>query len=438
MNTQKGKALKNKAKDIIPGLSQLLSKRPDMFSPDNWPTYYKKAKGAEVWDLDNNHYLDMSISGIGANVLGYADDDVDEAVINCIRNGSSSSLNAPEDVELATLLCDLHPWADMAKFTRTGGEAMAVAVRIARSYTQKSKIAFCGYHGWHDWYLAANLSEPDALGQHLIPNLSPRGVPKELAQTAFPFHYNKLDELESILINNKGEMAAIVMEPIRNLKPQNNFLRGVRELANKHGVALIVDEISAGFRLHTGGAHLKLGLEPDIAVFSKALGNGYPIAAIIGKRDIMDSAQESFISSTMWTERVGPVAALATIKKHQELNVAEHLIRVGQQVQQGWKELASKHGLKVDVGGIEPLSHFSFLGDDSQMLKTVFTQNMLSQGVLASTLFYSMYAHTQDHISTYLKAANTAFESIANAKISNNLNSLLEGPIASTGFTRLN
>jgi glutamate-1-semialdehyde 2,1-aminomutase len=338
--------MQDRAKKLIPGMSQLLSKRPDRFSSGIWPGYFSKAKGVTVWDLDGNAYIDMSISGIGANILGYADPDVDAAVVNAIAKGTSSSLNCPEEVELAEILCELHPWADMARFTRAGGEAMAVAVRIARANTGRDKIAFCGYHGWHDWYLAANLGTENALGEHLLPGLDPSGVPKCLKETAFPFRYNRLDKVDKIVSEHGRELAAIVMEPTRGQEPEQEFIKGVRRLADQTGAVLIFDEISAGFRLTTGGAHLALfEIRPDMAVFSKALGNGYPIAAVIGIERVMQSAQGTFISSTNWTERIGPVAAIATIKKHRDLNVAKHLIALGEMVQKGWRNLAERHGL---------------------------------------------------------------------------------------------
>ena len=378
INISKSLQIQERAKNCMPGMTQLLSKRPDMFSLGVWPGYYSKAKGAEVWDLDGNHYIDMSISGIGANVLGYADPDVDTAVKNAIANGTSCSLNCPEEVELAELLCELHPWAEMVRYARTGGEAMAVAVRVARARTRKDKIAFCGYHGWHDWYLAANLGTENALGEHLISGLNPAGVPKGLTGTALPFRYNHLHELESIIAANKDELAAIVMEPIRNEKPMPGFLEGVRGLADKTNTVLIFDEISAGFRLNTGGAHLVIGdVVPDIAVFSKALGNGYPIAAIIGKADVMQAAQKTFISSTYWTERNGPTAAIAMIKKHKSVDAGKHLVHLGEQIQSGWKEMANKHGLSIEVGGMKPMSHFSFEDEQAQAMKAFFIQLML-------------------------------------------------------------
>jgi glutamate-1-semialdehyde 2,1-aminomutase len=437
MKIPKSLKMQERAKKLIPGMSQLLSKRPDMFAPGVWPGYYSKAKGVEVWDLDGNRYIDMSIAGIGANILGYADPDVDVAVRKAIDSGTSSSLNCPEEVELAELLCEIHPWAKKVRFARTGGESMAIAVRIARAHTGKDKVAFCGYHGWHDWYLSANLGTKNALGQHLMPGLDPRGVPKGLIGTAFPFRYNQIEELKAITDKHGKNLAAIVMEPIRNEQPKPGFLKGVRALADKTGAVLIVDEISAGFRMNTGGAHLKLGIKPDIAVFSKALGNGYPIAAVIGKRPVMESAQSTFISSTMWTERVGPVAALATIKKHKRVNAGRHLMAVGRQIQRGWADSAKRNSLKINVGGIFPLSHFSFEYDSALAMKALFIQLMLERGFLASTLFYAMYAHKTFHVKKYLKAVDAVFAVISKANKSGDVKKMLKGLPASAGFKRL-
>lgn len=438
LHIPKSFAMQERAKKRIPGLSQLLSKRPDMFSYGVWPGYYSRAKGVEVWDLDGNRYIDMSIGGIGANILGYADPDVDEAVRNAVSMGTSSSLNCYEEVELAELLCELHPWADKVRFARTGGESMTIAVRIARAATGRDKIAFCGYHGWHDWYLAANLGAQNALGEHLLPGLLPAGVPKGLTGTALPFRYNQIEELEAILAENHGEIAAIVMEPIRNEQPKPGFFDRVRELAAKNGAVFIIDEISAGFRMNTGGAHLKLGIEPDIAVFSKALGNGYPIAAVIGKASVMDAAQRTFISSTYWTERIGPSAAIATIQKHRACNVGDHLMHIGEIVQSGWKRLATKHDLPIRLEGIPPLSHFTFQDESPLILKALFVQWMIEKGFLGSTIFYSMYAHTEEHVALYLEAAEEVFDRIFDARASGTPEKYLMGQTSATGFKRLN
>jgi glutamate-1-semialdehyde 2,1-aminomutase len=373
----KSQNLYKTAKKLIPGGTQLLSKRPEMFLPELWPAYYKKAKGCEVWDLDGKKYIDMNYMGIGSCVLGYADDDVNSAVKQAIDKGSMSTLNAPEEVELAKVLCKIHPWAQMVRYARTGGEAMAVAVRIARAKTGKDKILFCGYHGWHDWYLSANLANDKSLDGHLLPGLEAKGVPRALKGTAIPFKYNDTEGFLKLIKKHKKEIAAVVMEPIREHYPQKGFLETIRKTTSKLNIVLIIDEISVGFRLNLGGAHLEFNIYPDIAVFSKALGNGFPIAAIIGRGSVMSAAQETFISSTNWTEKIGPVAALATIKKFKEKNVSKYLIETGKRVQTGWKLLAAKNKLDIEVGGIFPLSHLSFNYPNPLILKTLFTKFLL-------------------------------------------------------------
>ena len=254
--------------------------------------------------------------GIGSCMLGYADKDVNAAVIDAVNRGSMSTLNAPQEVELAELLLKLHPWADMVRYARTGGESMAIAARIVRAYTRRETIAFCGYHGWADWYLATNLGTKDALADHLLAGLEPKGVPKGLAGTMLPFHYNKIEELEAIVAKNPN-LAAIFMEPMHGEYPRDGFLEKVREIATRAGAVLVFDEITIGFRLAIGGSHLVLGIEPDLAIFGKGMSNGYAMTAIIGKRDVMQAAQDTFISSTFWTEAIGPTA-LATIVKMQK------------------------------------------------------------------------------------------------------------------------
>lgn len=437
MDLERSLRMQARAQARIPGMTQLLSKRPDRFAPGVWPGYYAKARGVEVWDLDGNRYIDMSIGGIGANVLGYADPDVDAAVRAAIDAGSSSSLNCPEEVELADLLCELHPWAEKVRYARSGGEAMAIAVRIARACTRRDTVAFCGYHGWQDWYLAANLGTENAIGEHLMSGLEPRGVPRGLAGTALPFRYNHPEELEAIVAAHAEDLAAIVLEPIRSAWPEPGFLEKVRQLADRAGAVLVVDEISSGFRLNTGGAHLALGLVPDVAVLSKALGNGYPIAAIIGKGGVMEAAQTTFISSTNWTERIGPAAALATIRKHRRHDASRHLVAIGREVQEGWVRLAAGHDLALHTSGIYPLSHFSFEHPEALALKAYFVQLMLERGFLASNLFYSMFPHTSDHVKAYLAAVDEAFGLLAEAVAKGDLKKRLRGGPATAGFARL-
>ncbi len=426
-----------KARKLIPGGTQLLSKRPEMFLPELWPAYYEKARGCEIWDLDGNGYVDMSYMGLGACILGYADEDVDNAVKMAIDEGSMATLNCPEEIQLAEVLCEIHPWAEMVRYARTGGEAMAIAVRIARAKTGKDLVLFCGYHGWHDWYLAANLADDKALDGHLLPGLEPKGVPRVLKGTTIPFKYNDTRGFLSLIDKYKSEISAVVVEPIRNYYPKDDFLKVIRETTQKQGIALIFDEVSSGWRLNLGGAHLSLGVEPDIAVFAKAISNGYPMAAVIGKREIMQIAQDTFISSTYWTERIGPAAALATISRLKEKNVSEHLTDAGKKIQNGWERLAKKHHLNIAISGIYPLGHFSFEYENPLVLKTLFTQLMLEKGYLATTAFYASYAHKREHIDRYLAAADEAFAFISKAIEEGEPEKYLKGLVCHSGFKRL-
>jgi glutamate-1-semialdehyde 2,1-aminomutase len=356
------------------------------------------------------------------------------AAIDC---GSMATLNCREEVDLAELLCDLHPWAEMVRYARCGGEAMAIAVRIARARNGREKVAFCGYHGWHDWYLAANLGSESALDGHLLPGLEPAGVPRSLAGTALAFHYNCASELEDIVRAHGPDLAAIVMEPIRSHEPVPGFLERDRELADRAGAVLVFDEVTAAWRMNTGGAHLRYSVTPDVAVFAKAISNGYPMAAIIGRSEVMQAAQDSFISSTYWTERIGPTAALATIRKYQRCSVWQHLIQAGNRIQTGWREAAERAGLPISISGIPPLAHFVFETPGAQALKTLFTQRMLERGFLATNAYYATVAHSVENIIEYLSATGDVFHELADAVHRGTVEKLLKGPVAHAGFYRL-
>lgn len=433
-----GARLYAKAKLRIPGGTQLLSKRPEMFLPDQWPAYYSKAKGCEVWDLEDRHFFDFASMGIGSCLLGYADDDVDQAVKQCIDRGSMCTLNPPEEPELAELILAIHPWASKVRYARTGGESMAIVVRIARAFTGRSKVAICGYHGWSDWYLAANLASEAALEGHLLPGLEPRGVPRPLEGTALTFRYNQIDQLEALVAAHGSDLAAIVMEPKRYQAPAPGFLERVRQIADQAGAVLVFDEITAAWRDHYGGIHLTLGVEPDLAVFGKATSNGYPMAAIIGRDQVMQAAQTSFISSTFWTERIGPVAALATIGKMGRLDLPAHTHRVGQQVQEGWRRSAARHKLNLNIHGSNALSFCGFeYGEQAHAVRTLFTQEMLDRGFLAGTSVYASLPHTPALVEQYLAAVDDSFKVLKDALEHNDLESRLGGPVAHSGFARL-
>jgi glutamate-1-semialdehyde aminotransferase len=433
----KGQELYKKAKTLIPGGTMLLSKRPEMFLPDQWPSYFTRSKGCKVWDLDGNELIDMCIMGIGTNTLGYGNDEVDSAVLETVKLGNMSTLNCPEEVYLAEKLIEINPWADMVRFARSGGEANSIAIRIARAASGKDKVAICGYHGWHDWYLSANHNGGDGLSGHLIPGLSPLGVPKNLKETVYPFHYNNFEELESIVENN--DIGVIKMEVVRNFGPEDNFLQKVRDLATRKNIVLIFDECTSGFRETYGGIYKKFGVEPDMAMYGKTIGNGFALTAVVGRRSIMEAAQSTFISSTFWTERIGPTAALATLKVMEKVKSWEIISNIGEKMQQGWQKLSDLNGLSITIAGIPSLSTYSFNSSKSLEYKTFVAQAMLEKGYLASTNFYASTAHNEENLNLYFEALNDVYEIIADCEKGNRkIEDLLKGPVCHAGFKRLN
>ena len=444
MNRSKTLKLYEEAKAIIPGGTQLFGKRQEMFAPEQWPAYFAEAKGCTVTDLDGNQYIEMGTAGIGATVLGYADPDVTAAVVDRAQRGNMCMLNPPEEVELAKLMLQLHPWAGMVRFGRTGGEALVVAVRIARAKTRRDKVAFCGYHGWHDWYLAANLPTDaqnnmiDRLGNwHLLPGLQPAGVPKGLAGTALPFSYNKIDELRAIVRDCGNELAAIVMEPTRHYAPEPGFLEAVRHIADECGAKLIFDEVSIGWKLALGGAHLKYGITPDIAVFSKSTANGFPMSAVIGTYDVMQGAQETFISSALWTEAIGPTAAVAAIRKMMRIDVRAHIARIGQAVHDGLSRLSEQHQVPWRALGHPAMMAYQFQHPQAAALQTLWTVRMLDRGFLSSGGFFPMLTHEDHHVDQYLSACAPVFAELADAIEQDDISNRIGGPVKHTGFQRL-
>jgi glutamate-1-semialdehyde 2,1-aminomutase len=435
-SVSKGQKLWRRAKKVIPGGNMLLSKRAEMFLPEQWPVYFSKAKGCKVWDLDGTEYIDMCIMGIGTNTLGYGHPEVDEAVRKTVEFGNMSTLNCPEEVYLAEKLVEIHPWADMVRFARSGGESNAIAIRIARAASGKDKVAVCGYHGWHDWYLSANLGDDERLAGHLLPGLNPAGVPQNLRGTIFPFEYNKFDELEALV--NHHDIGVIKMEVVRNHEPEDNFLHKVRKLATERGIVLIFDECTSGFRETFGGLHKKYGLEPDMALFGKALGNGYGITAIIGKSAVMEAAQSTFISSTFWTERIGPTAALKTLEVRERVKSWEAITQIGIQIRQRWQQLADNHGININHWGLAALTGFTFDGPYSLEYKTLISQEMLRKGYLAGNSVYACTAHTQEVLDGYFNELDAVFELIAQCKAGRDVYTILKGPVCHSGFKRLN
>ena len=433
----KTQKLWRRAKQIIPGGNMLLSKRPELFLPNKWPAYYSKSEGCHVWDLDKKKYIDISLMGVGTNTLGYANSKVDNAVRKVLSAGNLTTLNCPEEVQLSEKLLDLHPWAQKVRLFRTGGEASAASVRIARAATGKSKIAFCGYHGWHDWYLAANIKDKTNLANHLMPGLSPNGVPKELKNTSIPFEYNNFEQLEKISSNH--DLAAVKMEVQRNFPPKKNFLKRIRNLCDKKGIVLIFDECTSGFRETNGGLHKKYGIEPDIAWFGKAMGNGYAITAIIGKENVMDAAQDSFISSTFWTERIGPTAALKTLEEMERIKSWELITNTGKVIRKHWLEIAKRNNLNLKISGLSALSSFVIESENWLKYKSYITQEMLKKNILASNTIFTCTKHNKKIIEIYLDHLDKIFKKIRKFEDSTlNINNELDSEICHGGFKRLN
>lgn len=431
-----GQKLWKRAKNVIPGGNMLLSKRAEMFLPEKWPAYFDSAKGCKVTDLDGNTFIDMCIMGIGTNTLGYGHPEVDAVVAEVVRKGNMSTLNCPEEVYLAEKLIELHPWADMARFARSGGEANAIAIRIARAASGKDNVAICGYHGWHDWYLSANLADEGSLDGHLLPGLEPRGVPRNLRGTVFPFNYNNFAELEALV--ETRDIGVIKMEVQRSIEPQDNFLHRVRDLATKKGIVLIFDECTSGFRQTYGGLHKLYGVEPDMAMFGKALGNGYAITATIGRREIMEAAQSTFISSTFWTERIGPAAGVKTLEVMGRLRSWDTITATGLEIRKKWQALADKHGLKITQWGIPALTGYTFDSPNALVYKTLVTQEMLQRGYLAGNSVYVCTEHTSEVVDGFMAALDPVFGLVRECEDGRDVMSLLQSPVCHGGFKRLN
>ena len=431
----KGQKLLKKAKKIIPGGNQLLSKRSEMFLPGIWPTYYKKAKGCKVWDLNNKVYYDFAGMGVTACVLGYSNDDLNKALQFGLKSGSMCTLNAVEEVELAKELLKIHKWSGMAKFCKSGGEACMVAIRIARAYSNKSNIAFCGYHGWHDWYLATNMNNSRNLDKQLLPGLKTKGVSNSFKNSIKPFMYNDFNSLKKIFDKKNNNVGVVIMEPMRGVKPKNNFLKKVKNLAKKNNALLIFDEITSGFKDNYGGIHLKLNVNPDIAIFGKSIGNGYPISAIIGKKKIMQVAQETFISSTMWTDRLGFIAANTTLKKMKKLKVNKLISNYGKKIKNGWLKNAEKNSIQIVISGQDSIPYLSFDYKNNLEILTYFTQEMLKKGFLAGGQVATSFAYNNKIINKYLNAVDEVFGKIRFCL--NNNKFPLKGEIKHSTFKRL-
>ena len=428
-----GQKFWKRAQTVIPGGTMLFSKNPDLFLPGKWPAYFSKSKGCKLWDLNNNVYDDVAFMGVGTNTLGYCHPNIEKKVIKVLKKGTMSTLNSIEEILLAEKLISLHPWSEMARFTRSGGEANAVAIRIARAASGRDKIAVCGYHGWHDWYLSSNINNENSLNTHLMSNLPINGVPKNLKNTVFTFEYNNFEQLKKIVKKNK--IGAIKMEVKRTSDPKNNFLNKIRNLATQNNIVLIFDECTSGFRQTYGGIHKFYNIEPDMAIFGKALGNGYAINAIIGKRNIMEQSQKSFISSTFWTERVGSTAALETLEIMDKTKSWKEITSTGKKIKKIWKRLSILHNLDLKIQGIDAVPNFYFNSKNNLEYKTLITQEMLKKNILASNMIYCALPHKEKILKKYFDILESIFYKISKVeKDQKNVSDYLHSEVAKSGM----
>lgn len=431
--------LYRRAVELIPGGTQLVSRRPTRYAHGVSPVYAAHAKGARFWDVDGHEYIDWA-SGIGAIILGYCDPIVDDAVRGQIDRGVNFSINCELEVELAEELTRTIPCAEMVRYTKCGGEACAVAVRIARGATGRDKILFCGYHGWHDWYLAANLDAEASLNSHLFPGIEPIGVPKALAGTAVPFPYGDLAALGEALDKNRGEVAAVIMEPLRSEVPPPGYLAGVAKLAHEHGAVLIFDEVSSGLRFGMQGAQGFVGVTPDMAVFAKSISNGYPMGLVVGQRDVMELAARMFISSTYWSDAIGLVATLTTIRELRRRNVPAYLNDFGGKLRTAVDEAARSAGFAAKCVGLDLHPHVQFPTDDSPtraQLATLYIQEMAKRGCHGYASFYLNAAQGEPEVRQTAAAARETFAILRDGLDHGTLDRLLECEPQQDAFRRL-
>ena len=436
-SVQRQMQLYQRACEIIPGGAQLISRRPSRFAAGVSPVYATSAKGAYITDLDGNSYIDW-VSGIGAIILGYCDPVVDAAVIEQISHGTMYSVNHELEVELAEELIATIPCAEMVRYAKGGGDACAIAVRIARGATGRDKVLFCGYHGWHDWYLAANLS-PGSLDSHLFPQIEPTGVPQCLEGSAIPFPYGDAAALDQLLSQHSGEIAAIMMEPLRSDMPPEGYLEQVRNLASKHNVVLIFDEVSTGFRLSAGGVQPVVGVTPDMAVFAKSISNGYAMGAVVGKREVMEPAARMFVSSTYWSDTIGLRAALTSLREVRRRDVPSHVQQLGRQLKATLNAVAAETGCPVQCIGIDVHPRLEFDVDKAvaAQVTTLYIQEMAKRGCHGYTSFYLNAAQGDAEVELTANSARETFTLIARALSDGNIDQLLEADQQEDLFRRL-
>ena len=427
-----------KAKKLIPGNTQLISRRSNQFAHGHSPIYGQNSKGSYFTDIDGNVFLDW-VNAFSAIILGHRNNNVDTAVKKQIDNGSIFTINSPLEIELAELLCEIIPSSQMVKYTKGGGEACALGIRIARGVTNKDKILFSGYHGWHDWYQSANfLSNPND-GEYPFAGIEAIGVPKVLKGTSIPFSYGDISNLEKLIIENKNEIAAIIMEPMRSDYPPNNYLQKIRKISKDNNIILIFDEVTSGWRISVGGAQKALGVTPDMSIFSKAMSNGYPMGAVVGSKDVMEPASRMFVSSSYWSDNIGISATISTINTLLSQNSEIWFKDFGKEFKSTISKICEDSGIAIQCKGAESSPYISFDSIDeydTKTIKTLCIQEMAKRGIHTNLTFHPSMTHTIKDIN---KTADALYESLKIVKeaMESNIENFLDSPISEDPFKRL-
>lgn len=406
-----------RAEKIIPAGTQTFSKGPTQFVQGVAPIYLQSGSGSHVFDVDGNEYIDY-VMALGPITLGYAYPSVNEAIIKQLEQGITFSLMHPLEVELSELLVEVIPCAEMVRFGKNGSDVTTAAVRVARAYTGREKIACCGYHGWQDWYIGTTPMN--------------RGVPKSTRELTLPFEFNNIGSLEKIFTENPGEIAAVIIEPVTLKIPENNFLRDVKALTHFNGAVLVFDEIVSGFRIALGGAQEYFSVIPDLATFGKGMANGMPLSAVVGKREIMKEFEETFFSFTFGGEALSLAAAVATVTEIRERNSIAHFFKQGSKLKEGYNQLAqslclTEYTQSIGLPAYSGVTFRDAAGKDSLELKSLFQQEMIKKGILTLGVNLLCLSHSDDDIDKTLAAYETALRKIKKAMDEGNIVKYLEG-----------
>jgi glutamate-1-semialdehyde 2,1-aminomutase len=413
---QVSEELLQKVLKIIPLGSQTFSKSITQYPVGASPLFMAKAEGSRVWDVDNNEYIDF-INSLAAVTLGYNDPQVTAAVKAQLEDGSIFSLPHPIEMKVAEKIVEMVPCAEMVRFGKNGSDVTAGAIRLARAYTGRDHVAVCGYHGWQDWYIGATARN--------------KGVPQAVRDLTHVFQYNDIDSLHSIFTGWPDQLAAVIMEPMNTVAPEDYFLHKVKDLAHSNGALFIFDETITGFRFSNGGAQEYFDITPDLATFGKGLANGYPVAAVAGRADIMRMMEEIFFSFTFGGETLSLAAAFATMEKLQKEPVIATLWAQGKKVVAGVQALIGKYGLEeaLTVAGKDCWSFLLFKDCThcSQWeLKTLFLQEVFARGLLTIGTHNMSYSHSDSDIAMLLRTYDEVFpllkEAIASGAIRSYLN----------------